>query len=214
MPAKKTTKTTKGPKAPPTTSKRVDGFLPKQWTFVQEYLMHGNATKAALAAGYSPKTAANIGNENLKKPHIASFLAQKTAVIAKAQDERLEAMELTKERVERETARLAFFDPRKLVDAQGAPIPLHLLDTDTAAAIEGVDINELYEGDGDSRKVVRRTYKFKVSGKNPALERASKILGMFEEDNRQKADPLVSLLTQLQARNIGVVDKDPALKRK
>lgn len=214
MPAKKTTKTTKGPTAPSPTTKRVGGLLPKQAKFVAEYLLHGNASKAALAAGYSPKTAHVIGQENLRKPAIASLLAQKTAVIARAQDARLEAMELTKERVERETARLAFFDPRKLVDAQGAPIPLHLLDTDTAAAIEGVDISELYEGDGDSRKVVRRTYKFKVSGKNPALERASKILGLFEEDNRQKADPLVSLLAELQARNVGVVARDPALKGK
>lgn len=214
MPAKKITKTSKGAKPPQSTSKRMEGFLPRQWAFVQEYLIEPNATKAALAAGYSPKTAAAIGSENLRKPHIASYLAQKTAVIARAQDERLEAMVLTKERVERETARIAFFDPRKIVDASGSPIPLHLLDEDTVAAIEGVDISEYFTGSGDSRKVKRRTYKFKIGGKNAALDRASKILGLFEADNRQKADPLVALLGQLAARNIGVVDKDPALKPK
>lgn len=214
MPAKKTTKTTKGPTAPSPTTKRVGGLLPKQAKFVAEYLLHGNASKAALAAGYSPKTAHVIGQENLRKPAIASLLAQKTAVIARAQDERLEAMVLTKERVERETARLAFFDVRKLVDAEGKPIPLHQLDADTAAAIEGVDISEFFTGTGDSRKVKRRTYKFKVGGKNAALERAAKILGQFEADNRQRSDPLVALLTQLQVRNHGVVNDDPALKPK
>ena len=40
----------------------------KQQAFVEAYC--GNATEAALQAGYSPKTAAFIGAENLKKPKI------------------------------------------------------------------------------------------------------------------------------------------------
>lgn len=48
------------------------GFTPKQQTFINEYLKCFNATKAALAAGYSDKTAYSIGHENLKKPEIAS----------------------------------------------------------------------------------------------------------------------------------------------
>ena len=40
----------------------------KQQRFVDAY--DGNATQAALAAGYSKKTAASIGWENLKKPQI------------------------------------------------------------------------------------------------------------------------------------------------
>ena len=31
-----------------------------------------------------------------------------------------------------ELARIAFFDPRRLLDDDGNPIPLHLLDADTA----------------------------------------------------------------------------------
>ena len=40
----------------------------KQKAFIQSYC--GNATEAALKAGYSKKTAAFIGAENLKKPQI------------------------------------------------------------------------------------------------------------------------------------------------
>ncbi len=176
-------------------------------------MLHGNATKAALAAGYSPKTAGVIGGENLKKPAIASFLAQKTSVIAKAQDERLEAMVLTKERVERETARLAFLDPRKLVDSEGKTIPLHKLDDDTAAALHGVDIREHWVGSGDHRHISHVTYRYKVTGKNESLERAAKILGQFEKDNRQRSDPLTALLATIQARSLPVVAKDPAYKK-
>lgn len=41
---------------------------PKQKAFAEEYVKLGNATKAALNAGYSKKTAAETGSENLKNP--------------------------------------------------------------------------------------------------------------------------------------------------
>ena len=46
----------------------------KQRVFVYEYLRDFNATQAALRAGYSPKTAYSIGQENLKKPEIAELI--------------------------------------------------------------------------------------------------------------------------------------------
>ena len=46
------------------------GLTAKQRAFVDEYVQDFNATRAALDAGYSPKTAYSIGNENLKKPEI------------------------------------------------------------------------------------------------------------------------------------------------
>lgn len=42
----------------------------KQQRFIEEYLVDGNATRAAIAAGYSKKTAYSIGEENLRKPEI------------------------------------------------------------------------------------------------------------------------------------------------
>ena len=42
----------------------------KQQIFVNEYLIDLNATKAAVRAGYSEKTAYSIGSENLRKPEI------------------------------------------------------------------------------------------------------------------------------------------------
>ena len=43
----------------------------KQLRFAQEYLIDLNATKAAERAGYSKRTARDIGWENLTKPDIA-----------------------------------------------------------------------------------------------------------------------------------------------
>ena len=60
----------------------------KQARFVQEYLIDLNAAQAAIRAGYSAKTAREIGHQNLTKLHIA-------AAIEKAQTKRAERCELT-----------------------------------------------------------------------------------------------------------------------
>ncbi len=49
-------------------------LTPKQQRFVEEYLIDLNATQAAIRAGYSEKTANEIGAENLAKPSIAKAI--------------------------------------------------------------------------------------------------------------------------------------------
>lgn len=49
----------------------------KQKKFADEYIISGNATEAAVKAGYSRKTARFIGNENLTKPNIKSYIAER-----------------------------------------------------------------------------------------------------------------------------------------
>lgn len=57
---------------------------PKQQRFVAEYLTDLNATQAAIRAGYSPRTAKQIGHENLTKPDIASAIAEGQAKLSGA----------------------------------------------------------------------------------------------------------------------------------
>lgn len=51
-------------------------LTPKQQRFVDEYLIDLNATQAAIRAGYSEKTAKEIGSENLTKPNIAKAIQE------------------------------------------------------------------------------------------------------------------------------------------
>lgn len=51
-------------------------LTPKQQRFVDEYLIDLNATQAAIRAGYSEKTAKEIGAENLTKPNIQNAIQQ------------------------------------------------------------------------------------------------------------------------------------------
>ncbi|RRW77620.1 terminase small subunit [Pantoea dispersa] len=50
----------------------------KQEMFCREYLIDLNATQAAIRAGYSEKTARDIGCENLAKPNIQERISQLT----------------------------------------------------------------------------------------------------------------------------------------
>lgn len=53
---------------------RVARLSVKQKRFIDEYLIDLNATQAAIRAGYSPKSAKEIGCENLTKPNIKAAI--------------------------------------------------------------------------------------------------------------------------------------------
>lgn len=52
-------------------------LTPKQQAFADYYIELGNATEAAIKAGYSEKTAKQIATENLSKPYLASYIKDK-----------------------------------------------------------------------------------------------------------------------------------------
>lgn len=56
-------------------------LTPKQKAFADEYLKSGNATQAAIKAGYSDKSARFVGAENLTKPNIKAYIDAKMAEI-------------------------------------------------------------------------------------------------------------------------------------
>jgi len=54
-------------------------LTPKQQRFVSEYLIDLNATQAAIRAGYSERTAKQMGTENLAKPVLAAAIQKAIA---------------------------------------------------------------------------------------------------------------------------------------
>ncbi len=56
----------------------MDKLTPKQKAFADNYIELGNATEAARRAGYSEKTARQIGTENLSKPSILEYIQDRT----------------------------------------------------------------------------------------------------------------------------------------
>lgn len=88
-------------------------ITPKQQRFVEEYLVDLNATQAAIRAGYSRKTARQIGEQNLSKLDIQS-------AITKAREKRSERTQITVDRVLEEIARIGMGDVRKLFREDGS----------------------------------------------------------------------------------------------
>nr|P54307.4 RecName: Full=Terminase small subunit; AltName: Full=G1P; AltName: Full=Terminase, small subunit gp1 [Bacillus phage SPP1]AQN32169.1 terminase small subunit [Bacillus phage 41C]CAK29440.1 terminase small subunit [Bacillus phage SPP1] len=59
-------------------------WTPKLERFVDEYFINGmNATKAAIAAGYSKKSASTIAAENMQKPHVRARIEERLAQMDK-----------------------------------------------------------------------------------------------------------------------------------
>ena len=57
-------------------------MTPKQHKFCDEYIKTGNATQSAINAGYSKKTAKQIGQENLTKLDIKNYINWRVKTIS------------------------------------------------------------------------------------------------------------------------------------
>jgi phage terminase small subunit len=76
----------------------------KQQRFADEYIISGNATQAAIKAGYSKRTAGVIADENLKKPKIRAYIDERLAELnAKAIADQDEVLRLLTRHARRET---------------------------------------------------------------------------------------------------------------
>ena len=63
---------------------------PRHARFVSEYLKHGVARKAAIAAGYAPSRAHVTGSQLVKRGNIAEEIARRQGEIAKKADVKVE----------------------------------------------------------------------------------------------------------------------------
>lgn len=136
----------------------------KQKRFVEEYLIDLNATQAAIRAGYSPKTAKDIGCENLAKPNISD-------AIDKAMAERSRRTGINQDRILLELARIGLAKITDVVDPDTGKILPDASDDDLAC-IQSIKIkpNEF----GTEREV-------KLYDKKSALVDLGKHLGLFKD---------------------------------
>ncbi len=152
-------------------------LTPKQQKFVEEYLIDLNATQAAIRAGYSEKTACEQGSRLLANVKVSVAVAEARKHLAAQSG-------ITLERVQKEYARLAFVDVRKLFDGAGNLIPIHEMDDDTAAAISGLEVDKKFSkfADESGKPLVEsHLHKIKLSDKKGALDSICKLFGWVVE---------------------------------
>ena len=109
----------------------------KQEKFCYEYVLHLNATKAAINAGYSEKTAYSIGFENLIKPEIQKRIDEMKSNLA-------ETAGISALRVLREHEQIAFNKNETTRDRQKSLDAINLMLGYNAAVkqeISGTGIN-------------------------------------------------------------------------
>lgn len=157
----------------------------KQKRFCEEYLIDLNATQAAIRAGYSPKTAGQIGNRLLKNVQIR-------ARIAAARAEQSKRTGVNADRVIRELARIAFVNPTEVIDTDKATV-LPGASKDDTAAIASVKVKT---SNSDTGKSVEREIRF--HDKNKALELLGRHLGMFNDKLNVTAEGAVKIIDDIK----------------
>lgn len=143
----------------------------KQKLFVEEYLIDLNATQAAIRAGYSEKTAKNIGCENLAKPNIQREIQKRM----KARGQRTE---ITQDRVLQELAKIGFADVTNFVTIENRMVQVKStaeMPADKMGAIAGI-------------KEGANGIEIKLNDKGKALELIGRHLGMWKDKTEITGD--------------------------
>jgi phage terminase small subunit len=106
-------------------------MTPKEISFAENYLCTFNATEAAKLAGYSERSARQIGYENLTKPYIQEYIKNKT-------EANLEMLEITQERVLAELSKIAFANVTDLFEEDWELKSLTDIPKEKSAAIKSL----------------------------------------------------------------------------
>lgn len=122
------------------------GLTDKQQRFVDEYLIDLNATQAAIRAGYSEKTAAAIGAENLIKPNIQN-------AIQEAQAKRQEQTQIDAAYVLRRLVEIDQMDVLDIMDDQMKIRPVNEWPKVWRQYVVNLDNLELSDGEGCFKKI-------------------------------------------------------------
>lgn len=155
----------------------------KQQRFCEEYIYDWNATRAAIAAGYSEKTSFTIGCENLKKPYIQSYISEIQKDLEKqAGISRLKVLNEYKAIAFSNLAEM-FRDWTKLSD-------FNKLTTEQKKAIAEITHKKQVVGDTD---IETEFVKIKMYDKQKALDSICKMLGYDIEENNPDENKTINL---------------------
>lgn len=150
-------------------------MTPKQERFVEEYLIDLNATQAAIRAGYSKKTARQIGDENLSKPDIAAAIQERRSELS-------EKSGVSQERIVEEFCRMGFYDPADIASQpMNGPKDIAKLPEDVRRAIVGWG----WDRAGN--------FTLKLADKSASLVNLGRHLGMFTDKVDMNGDVSITI---------------------
>ncbi len=152
-------------------TKAIDGSTEQQKLFAYAYFNNkGNGTQAAITAGYSEKTAASTASRLLTYVNIKNM-------IKSLGEELRERAIVTKEEIAAELQKIGFSDIRQVFDVDGNLLPVHEISDSAAAALSGVDVDQLYGITPEGRATIGETKKVKMWDKLKALSQLTELYG-------------------------------------
>lgn len=140
------------------------GLTPKQRRFVEEYLLDMNATKAAIRAGYSERTANQQGPRLLENNNVRK-------AIDSAKTKRSEKLEVDAEWMLQRLVDEVEADLADLYTDAGDLKPIdEWPEIWRQGLVAGVEIEALFDGYGEDRKQIGYTKKIRLSDRLRRLE--------------------------------------------
>lgn len=147
----------------------------KQQVFVAEYLKDLNATRAAIAAGYSKKRASVAGAELVRNRKVSEIIDGKLG-------KRLEKLDVSSEKILAELEKLAYFDPVDLFESDGSVKMIKDIPEPTRKVLAGFEVSEIFDGaSGEQKHAIGLLKKIKVSDRIRALELLGKYKALWTE---------------------------------
>ncbi len=143
--------------------------------FAHEYVIDLNATRAAIAAGYSRKGARRAGTRLSTNVHVKALIAELTKKSA-------DVLDLKAENVLRELQLMGFSNMLDYTQVHNGELvhDFSKLTREQAAAIQEITVEEYTEGRGKDARDIKKT-RFKLSDKRGSLELLGKHLKLFNE---------------------------------
>lgn len=157
--------------------KAISPLNPKREIFCLEYIKDLNATQASIRAGYSPKGANTQAAKLLAVPAVA-------ARIQELMTKRAELLGVEADSVLLELLAIARSDISEIFDAEGNLRPIHEIPEQARRAIAGIEVLEVYQGEGEKRKLIGNTKKVKFWDKVKALELLARHLKIIEGEEK------------------------------
>lgn len=165
-------------KAKPATD-GVGSFTQPELRFIEAYVEHLDASRAALLAGVSARSSATVASRWLSRDDIALEIERRLKA-------RAEVAAVSQADVVRELARIAFFDMRRLFDENGKLLSITEMDADVARSLATFDIVQVVGKETDDGAQIQNV-KISPASKLKALELLGKHLAMFTEKHKHEA---------------------------
>lgn len=164
--------------------------------FCEEYVTDLNGKQAAIRSGYSAKTAEVQASRLLSNAKVKAYISE-------LRKKQMERNELSADKIIKELISLGFWSIKDFLDEKNCVKDLSKMDKSVLRPVIGIKVTETKIG-----KVTEVKTELKLVDKRATLVDLGRHLGIFKEDNQQKAPVPPAQLTDSQFEKLLVAARE------